>query len=470
MSVADARSGPGGSRTRLAGPVAGTRLTAEYVAQLGRLAYLWGWPLVNMHNRLSIMEQVPEPGLLGGMVPAGPPGTVGMLHDYITPDEKLVACPNQDVVYGFGAIDGRRGPSVVQVPDFGDRFWVYQLVDQRTDSFVHLGAMYDTQPGLYLVAPTSWDGQVPDQITDVFRFDTRIGVTIPRVFMDDTDEDRAAIQPVINQVMVYPLGQFTGEIQTTDWSSVPSFPAGDATGGEQETQWVVPEQFFAELPRVMEEVPARPGEEALYAWFSQLLDAAAADQHIADALTAAAVAANDGLVQDLFEFRNIGIPLAHHWTTQKNGAAFGTDYLSRTSMGKANIFVNTPTETTYFYQDLDADGQRLNGAESYTVTFEQDSLPPVRGFWSLTLYNKHHFFHPNQLNRYSLGTKNKHLSTGSDGSLTLHVSSQPPADETLHSNWLPAPDSDFSLYLRAYWPQQQILNGDWTPPPVNHGH
>jgi hypothetical protein len=223
-------------------------------------------PLVNMRNRLSIMEKLPGPGLLGGLVPAASPGSVGMLHDYITPEERLVACPNQDVVYGFGVIDATRGPSVVQVPDFGGRFWVYQVVDQRTDSFVHLGAMYQTKPGLYLVAPASWDGQVPDGIAGVLRFGTRIAVCIPRVFMDDNAEDRTAIQPVINQVMVYPLREYTGQMRSTDWAAAPNFPAGDATAGEQETQWVDPGQFFAELPAVMDEVPARPGEEAWYGW------------------------------------------------------------------------------------------------------------------------------------------------------------------------------------------------------------
>jgi hypothetical protein len=128
------------------------RMTGDYVRSVGRVAYLWGWPLVNMHNRLSIMEQLPGPGLLGGVVPAASPGCVGMLHDYITPEERLVACRNQDVVYGFGVIDAKRGPSVVQVPDFGGRFWVYRVVDQRTDSFVHLGAMYQTRPGAALLA------------------------------------------------------------------------------------------------------------------------------------------------------------------------------------------------------------------------------------------------------------------------------------------------------------------------------
>jgi hypothetical protein len=80
--------------------------------------------------------------------------------------------------------------------------------------------------------------------------------------MDDTGQDRAAIQPVLNQVMMYPLSEYTGAMRTTDWTTAPVFPAGDATSGEQETQWVDPGQFFGQLPEVMAEVPARAGEEA----------------------------------------------------------------------------------------------------------------------------------------------------------------------------------------------------------------
>ena len=450
----------------VAGAVPGARMTDDYVRSLGRLAYLWGWPLVNMHNRLSIMERVPAPGLLGGVVPAGPPGTVGMLHDYVTPEQRLVACPNQDVVYGFGILDARRGPSVVQVPDFGDRFWVYQGVDQRTDSFVRLGAMYQTKPGLYLLAPVSWDGAVPDGIAGVFRFGTRVAACIPRVFMDDTGDDRAAIQPLINQVMAYPLSEYAGVMRSTDWAAAPSFPAAGSTSGEQETQWVDPQRFFAELPEVMAEVPARPGEEALYGWLDSLLRAAASDPELAGQLTASAAEANAGMVAELFQFRNIGLPLPGHWSTQRNGARFGTDYLSRTAMGKANIFVNAPEETAYFYQDLDEHGERLDGSRSYAVTFPPHRLPPVQSFWSLTLYNEHHFFHPNELNRYSLGTKNKDLHHAADGSLTLTASAAPPHDDELRSNWLPAPAGPFCLYLRAYWPGPQILDGSWVPPAV----
>lgn len=87
-----------------------------------------------------------------------------------------------------------------------------------------------------------------------------------------------------------------------------------------------------------------------------------------------------------------------------------------------------------------------------------DEVPPVRGFWSLTLYNEHHFFHRNDCQWYSLGTKNQDLVYGENGSLTVHVGTAPPADEAQRANWLPAPDADFSLFLRAYWPEQSILD------------
>jgi hypothetical protein len=289
---------PGG---RGLGTVTGmaSRMTEDYIRAVGRLAYLWAWPLVNMHNRLSMMEKLPGPGLLGGIIPAASPGSAAMLHDYVRPEERVVACPNQDMVYGLGVIDGTRGPSVVQVPDFGGRFWVYQGVDQRTDSFIRLGAMYGTEPGLYLLAPESWDGPVPAGITGVFRFGTRIAICIPRVFMDDTDSDRAAIQDVINQVMVYPLEGYTGELQVTDWSAAPVFPAGDAISGKRETRWVDPGAFLAQLPEVMAEVPARPGEEALYEWMGSVLRAADGDARVADLLRAAAMDADLGLVAEL---------------------------------------------------------------------------------------------------------------------------------------------------------------------------
>jgi hypothetical protein len=92
-----------------------------------------------------------------------------MLTDYITPDQRLVACPNQDVVYGAGALALDITPVVIQVPDFGGRFWVYQVVDLRTDGVVQLGKMYGTTLGFYIVVGPDWHAETPKGITKVFR-------------------------------------------------------------------------------------------------------------------------------------------------------------------------------------------------------------------------------------------------------------------------------------------------------------
>jgi hypothetical protein len=75
--------------------------------------------------------------LAGGVLPVAPPNHLCMLHDYIEPSERAVAYPNQDVVYGQCVLAVDCEPFVIQVPDFGKRFWVYQIVDQRTDSYRH---------------------------------------------------------------------------------------------------------------------------------------------------------------------------------------------------------------------------------------------------------------------------------------------------------------------------------------------
>jgi hypothetical protein len=127
--------------------------------------------------------------------------------------------------------------------------------------------------------------------------------------------------------------------------------------------------------------------------------------------------------------------------------------------------VNTPAETRYFYADLDAAGDRLNGQNRYSLTFPAGALPPALGFWSITLYNDEHFFHPNKLGRFSLGTKSDGLTYGDDDSLTLYAQHDPP-DDTRRANWLPAPAGDFSLYLRVYWPDKPVADGSWTPPAI----
>jgi hypothetical protein len=448
---------------------AASRITEAYARMVARDAHFWAWPLVNIFNKRLAFEHVPEPGLMGGILPVAPHNRLALLTDYVDPGQRFVACPNQDVVYGGGIFTLDKSPAVIQVPDFGKRFWVYQVVDLRTDSIADLGAMYGTKQGCYLLVGPRWKGKAPKGIRKVFRSGTNTGFIGPRVFQDDTAQDKRAVQEVLKGIGMYPLREYDGRVKQFDWHKAPSFPeAEDATGKGAETRWVFPETVFDQLPLVLEDAPALPGEEVRYAQMRALLAAALKDPSMKKAMIDEATRAESELVGPLLQFRNWGVPLSHNWTTQNNGAAFGTDYFIRTAVAKSNILVNKPQETKYFYQDLDADGGRLNSRQKYTVTFAKGKRPPVNGFWSLTLYNVEHFFEENAIRRYSVGTKNRDLSKGADGSLTIYVQADEPRDPAQRANWLPAPknNQDFSLFMRAYWPRAAVTQGKWTPPAV----
>lgn len=454
---------PGWSRAMPPGPDARVKFTEEYARHVVRDAYFWAWPLVDMYTRRLFFATIKEMAYVGPL-PQSPLNTFAMLTDYIAPEQRSVACPNQDVVYGAGFAALDISPVVVQVPDFGRRFWVYQIVDLRTDAFAQIGKMYGTTPGFYLLTGPNWQDGVPTGISKVFRCSTNTAFVGPRLFQDDTAEDKKAIQSVLTQVVMYPLSEYDGKLKSIEWQKLPRKPA--AASGERETQWVFPEKFFDELPAVFADAPPLPGEEARYAQVLAVLEAVKNNPTLKQPMIEAAKEAEKQLVEPLFEFRNFGIQLPYNWSTTANGADFGTDYLTRTAVAKSNILVNAPVQAKYFYQDLDKDGGRLNGSNRYTVTFAKDQTPPVNGFWSLTLYSQYHFFVPNEINRYSVGTKNKDLKLNSDGSVTFYVQADPPPGDQ-SKNWLPAPKvEDFSLFMRAYWPKTSALDGTWTPPAV----
>ena len=101
------------------------------------------------------------------------------------------------------------------------------------------------------------------------------------------------------------------------------------------------------------------------------------------------------------------------------------------------------------------------------MRFEKGQMPPVKGFWSLTMYDPEFFFVPNPIDRYSLSQRDTFV-TNEDGSVDLYLQAESPGPDK-EANWLPAPEGKFIPMLRLYWPEDtppSILDGSWTPPPV----
>jgi hypothetical protein len=150
------------------GPAPGT-MTKAYVEMVGRMAYFWGWPLVYVYNQRTELTKAPEVGLLAGVLPISPINQVGMLTGYVDPGERFIADPDQDVVYGLGYLSLEKEPVVIQVPDFGDRFWTIPVYNARTRQMSELGQQYGTKPGFYMVVGPNWKGETPAGIAGVVR-------------------------------------------------------------------------------------------------------------------------------------------------------------------------------------------------------------------------------------------------------------------------------------------------------------
>jgi hypothetical protein len=63
-------------------------------------------------------------------------------------------------------------------------------------------------------------------------------------------------------------------------------------------------------------------------------------------------------------------------------------------------------------------------------------LPPVKGFWSLTMYDDQMFFIANPINRYSMSMRTD-PKLEPDGSLVITIQNESPGADK-ETNWLPA--------------------------------
>jgi hypothetical protein len=161
--------------------------------------------------------------------------------------------------------------------------------------------------------------------------------------------------------------------------------------------------------------------------------------------------------------------MVNGWIISKGLGTYGTDYLKRATVAALGWPANQQADAVYPYTEVDAQGQKLSGANQYTLTFPKGETPPVDGFWSITMYeiDKGWWFVPNALNKFTVSPRDD-PKLNEDGSLTLYFQNGSPGADK-EANWLPAPKGDFIAMMRMYWPKAtspSILDGSWKVPPV----
>jgi hypothetical protein len=169
------------------------------------------------------------------------------------------------------------------------------------------------------------------------------------------------------------------------------------------------------------------------------------------------------------------------WTVNTSLGEYAATYngwITNAVTSYVGTIANLAVDGTYPQTTIDGDGNPLNGANQYTISFPAGDLPPVQGFWSITVYDLDGNIVPNTGNTfygdnvYQLGQVQLQNIYGSALELTpvtFYLQSTPPTDESLMPFWLPVPDEGFELILRMYFPNSSdpsILNGTYSIPAV----
>jgi hypothetical protein len=440
------------------------KLSEEQALKLGTEAYVTGYPLVTMEMTRRVMTNVAEP-----RGTHAPMGQFANLRAYPTAAFKDVTAPNADTLYSAAWLDLSREPYVLSLPDEGDRYYLMPMLSGWTDVFTDPGTRTTgTKAQTYAITGPNWKGNLPEGVKEL-KAPTNMVWIIGRTYCTGTPEDYKAVHALQDKYKLVPLSAY-GKVYTPDPDKVD--PTIDMkTPVREQVNNLKAGAYFKLLAKLMKDNPPAREDAAMVARLKKIGLVPGQDFDIGKLDPAAArgleKAVKSGLEQIVGHLKDAGKDY-NGWVFPYPAGVYGTDYLQRAAIAYYGLGANRTNDAVYPTSERTADGKPYNGANRYTMTFPKSQLPPVNGFWSLTMYDADFFFVENPLNRYTLSARNK-LKENDDGSVTLFIQNESPG-EGKESNWLPAPKGKFVLMLRMYWPKEKdpsILGGTWKPPTVN---
>jgi hypothetical protein len=450
-------------------PAGAQSLASAEARQIAEDAYIYGYSLITTEVTRIQGSNVAKPE--GIKAPTGQFGNVGR---YPPADFRLVSAPNADTLYSFAWLDLAE-PQVFSHPDMGDRFYLFEITDlwmsdSEKSPSKRTASGTDTN---YLFTGPGWKGSVPPGM-EHFPVATRYMVILGRTYADGTEQDYKAVNALQAQYKITPLSAW-GKAYTPVTPPVNPNPGISMTDNPQTVILNMGiERYFNLMARLMDrEAPAAADDGPMVERMAKIgivpgkpfdlskLDPAV--QTVLQDIPQAALKKIEGNKGSMGEIVN-------GWVVSKGLGTYGpSTYLKRATVAALGWPANQERDAVYPYTEIDADGQKLTGANKYTMTFPKGAVPPVRGFWSITMYeiDKGWWFVPNALNKFTVSMRDN-PKFNADGSLTLYFQNESPGADK-EANWLPAPKGDFIAMMRMYWPSEtspSILDGTWKVPPV----
>jgi hypothetical protein len=431
---------------------------------LGLRASVWGHaPLLAARLR----EQITNPDDPFADRPPTSPGAPlnNMGHQRRLADPGMVGvAPNVDTLYSLAWLDLRDEPFVLESPDFGSRYYTFQfgLADTSTELSVGARTHGSRLPPIAITGP----GELRDIPADMLHVPstTRYLLIAGRILVrPDEPDDYSAVYALQKRIELRPLSRYLR--RGNGPNPVPEQRRLRA-GADAVADDLVP---LVELGNLLRDWVVDPRERRLIDSFAAIGLTCGHGFSPASLTERAAADAARGFADGTALVERKTYDMGRHvngWTINYDGPRFGDDYLLRAAIAEDLVYVTVPEEALYAVAKTDAAGAQLDGSNDYRISFASDSLPPVDAFWSVTMYRRDaHPLVANELQRYSIGDRTPSLGRGEDGSLTIFVGHEAPADAR-RQNWLPAPDGPFHLMMRLYEPRPEALDGSWVPPPV----
>jgi hypothetical protein len=435
-----------------AGPV-----TTEEAREIAVDAYIYAYPLL-------VSELTRRASLVG-------PDAARMnqfQHRWSVPDESftLVVRPNADTLYSSLWYEVAAEPLVISVPDSGGRYYLLPMLDLWSEVFASPGSRTTgIRAQRIVLAGPGWTGLLPADAL-LIRSPTAIGWIIGRT-QANGPADYPNVHRFQDRLTATPLSRL-GKPYTA--SRTPVDPSWDAqTPPVELIDRMSARDYFGLFAELTAANPPHENDYPIVHRMARLgivpgapLDLGDLAPDAARALESAAAAARPIIQKGIATQgrRESG------WRTRLSTiGTYGTDYRNRANVAFGGLGANPIEDAIYPSTAVDASGSPFSSAGRYVIHFPKGQLPPVRAFWSLTLYDDRQLFATNPLHRHALGDRDA-LVFNRDGSLDIYIRRDSPGYDH-EANWLPAPPKGgFTLTLRLYWPKPEALDGSWTPPPV----
>jgi hypothetical protein len=438
-----------------------SEMSEERAHDLGVEAYIYGYPMVLMDVTREVGTNVPKAG-----ENAAPLNQFGQKRSFPDDTFTTVVSPNADTLYSFAFLDLSKEPMVLSVPEMGNRYYLMQMLDAWTNVFACPGTRTTgSEKADFAIVGPQWAGTLPAGIQKL-ESPTNLVWIIGRT-QTNGKEDYEAVHAIQDKYKLTPLSAWGKSYNLP--SNVPVASGVDMkTPPVQQVMKMDAATFFNRLNFLMKDNPPLAADAEVLGRFATIgvvpgkpFELKSFDSSVAKGLQSGAHDAQAKIVADARRPQGKTI---NGWEFMNNIGRYGTDYQWRAVVALVGLGANLPEDAVYPRATLGANGQPFNGANRYVIQFAKGQLPPVRAFWSISMYNASQFFVKNPIQRYAIGDRDK-LNFNGDGSLTLYVQNDSPGKDK-ESNWLPAPKDNFSLFMRLYWPKKEILEGNWKPPAV----